>query len=211
MPEKVKRRGKPRAAEASAENEFTGGVPGRNGAISASAGPTDYSVEIGEEICDRVMLGEPLRQIALLPGMPEEARIYRWLLERAEFRTRFDEAKTIEAEKLAEEILEIADDGRNDWVRRESSRGGKVVVALETEAIQRAKLRVEVRQWLISRWKPKPVAGVPAPEDPGNGTGEVRVLTEERRAVLIAKKREAVLRRMADRWGDEGNGETFNT
>ena len=55
---------------------------------------------------------------------------------------------------MAEEILDISDDGTNDWEEREIARG-RTIIALNTEAVQRSKLRVDTRKWLMAKMKPK--------------------------------------------------------
>jgi terminase small subunit-like protein len=47
--------------------------------------------------------------------MPDMATVFRWLARHAEFRDQYARAREVQADYLAEEILEIADDGRNDW------------------------------------------------------------------------------------------------
>jgi hypothetical protein len=73
----------------------------------------------------------------------------RWLAQHAEFRDQYAGAREAQADYYAEEILEIADDGSNDWMER----NGKVVE--DHEAINRSRLRVDTRKWLIARMAPK--------------------------------------------------------
>jgi len=58
------------------------------------------------------------------------------------------------AEHFAEEILEIADDGSNDWIERELESGHVVKVA-DHKHIARSRLRVDTRKWLMSKLLPK--------------------------------------------------------
>jgi hypothetical protein len=55
---------------------------------------------------------------------------------------------------MAEDILDIADDGTNDWIEREREDGSTFEV-INNEVIQRSKLRVETRKWLMAKTKPK--------------------------------------------------------
>jgi len=61
-------------------------------------------------------------------------------------------AKEAQAEFMADEILEIADDARNDWMEMEDK--GNPGFALNGENIQRSRLRVESRKWLAAKLKP---------------------------------------------------------
>ncbi len=54
---------------------------------------------------------------------------------------------------MAEEIQDIADDGTNDWME---VNGREVTGWKENgESIQRSKLRVDTRKWLMAKMKPK--------------------------------------------------------
>ena len=55
---------------------------------------------------------------------------------------------------IADELLEIADDGRNDWMQRRGNdeRGG---CELNGEHIQRSRVRIDTRKWLLSKMLPK--------------------------------------------------------
>jgi hypothetical protein len=50
-------------------------------------------------------------------------------------------------------LLEIADDGRNDWMARNGT--DAVGYELNSEHIQRSKLRITTRMWHISKILPK--------------------------------------------------------
>ena len=51
---------------------------------------------------------------------------------------------------MAEEILEIADDARNDYVNRITA-DGEVERMSDMENIQRSKLQIDTRKWIMSR------------------------------------------------------------
>jgi hypothetical protein len=57
--------------------------------------------------------------------------------------------------KLADELLEIADDGTNDWMKRFGKDGEDLGWALNGEHIARSRLRVDTRKWLLSKCLPK--------------------------------------------------------
>jgi hypothetical protein len=57
--------------------------------------------------------------------------------------------------KLADELLEIADDGTNDWMRRTGKDGEDLGWAINGEHIARSRLRVDTRKWLLSKCLPK--------------------------------------------------------
>lgn len=54
---------------------------------------------------------------------------------------------------MADELVEIADDGTNDYVEREVDGGVRVV--FDGEHFQRSRLRVDTRKWVLSKVLPK--------------------------------------------------------
>lgn len=70
-----------------------------------------------------------------------------------EFLKQYARAKEESADAMAEEMLDIADDGTNDWMARSEQRGGGY--ELNGEHIQRSRVRIDTRKWLASKLKPK--------------------------------------------------------
>jgi hypothetical protein len=98
--------------------------------------------------------GESLRQICRDPQMPSKTSVMRWLAAHKSFSDQYARARLEQAEGFADEILEIADDSRNDWIEREFGRGNVVEVP-DREVTDRSKLRVDARKWLMSKMLPK--------------------------------------------------------
>jgi hypothetical protein len=116
--------------------------------------PSIYSDELATKICRLVAEGFSLRQIGDLPQMPHKRTVKRWLAENPTFQERYAQAKEEMAEHFAEEMLEIADDGSNDWIEREVE-SGKIIKVVDHEHIARSRLRVDTRKWLMSKLLPK--------------------------------------------------------
>jgi len=116
--------------------------------------PSDYNNEIAGKILGRLANGESLRHICADEELPDKATIFRWLLVHAEFRDQYARAREEQAEYWAEEILDIADDGTNDWVERENKYGSKYLM-VDHDHIARSRLRVDSRKWLMSKLLPK--------------------------------------------------------
>jgi hypothetical protein len=87
--------------------------------------------------------------------MPDKATVFRWLRTFPEFRDQYARAKEESADALAEDMLEIADDGQNDWMERLGSEGQPVGWQVNGEHIQRSRVRIDTRKWLASKLKPK--------------------------------------------------------
>lgn len=76
--------------------------------------------------------------------------VFKWLADNEEFRQAYARAKEAAADFIVEQMLEIADDARNDFV--ESDKGH---IVLDTEAVMRSRLRIDTRKWLAGKLKPK--------------------------------------------------------
>lgn len=137
-------------------------------------------------------MGESVRQITLLKHMPAESSIYRWLMQHDNFRKNYEIAKGLQAYRFGEELLEIADDSRNDWIEREDARTGKVTLVPNQELVERARLRVHARQWLMAKHAPRKYGDKVELEHSGKIDSNVMVLSEKQRAEIIKRRRAAV-------------------
>lgn len=115
--------------------------------------PTDYSQELVDHICARLADGESLRAVCRDDGMPDKASVFRWLRTYPEFCDQYARAKRESADTHSDDILEIVDDGRNDWMKAnaEDDAGWKA----NGENIQRSRLRFDARRWLASKLNAK--------------------------------------------------------
>lgn len=84
-----------------------------------------------------------------------------------EFAKQYARAMELRADFWADELLEIADDGSNDWMERELANGLTVEVP-NPEVVARSKLRVETRKWLMGKAAPKKYGEKLALVDPTN-------------------------------------------
>ena len=113
--------------------------------------PHFYTQELADEICRRLAEGESLRSIARTSGFPAESRIREWSLDAAHpFAAQYARARATGYQKMADEILEIADDSNGDLIERADG-----VLTVDHEHIQRARLRVDTRKWILSKMLPK--------------------------------------------------------
>lgn len=116
--------------------------------------PSKYTADLANEICARLAQGESLNSICKSGNMPDESTVREWAVSNRDgFSPRYTQAREVGYLKIADELLDIADDGRNDWEEREAR--GTTVIALNKEAVERSKLRVETRKWLLSKMLPK--------------------------------------------------------
>jgi hypothetical protein len=107
-----------------------------------------------DRICELLADGMSLREVCKLEGMPNRSTVFRAIAVDAEFRDQYARAREAGLEVMADELLDISDDGRNDFVERDLG-DGVVTQQLNSEHIQRSKLRVDTRKWLLSKLAPK--------------------------------------------------------
>jgi hypothetical protein len=117
--------------------------------------PSSYTQEIADELCAKLSDGVSLRTVCLADDMPSKTSVFRWLRTNEEFRDQYTRAKEESADALTDEMLDIADDGTNDWSKQQLGEDGPEIEVLNSEHIQRSRLRIETRKWLASKLKPK--------------------------------------------------------
>lgn len=116
------------------------------------ARPSEFKPETANAICERLINGESLRKICLSDDMPSASTVCRWLATNAEFREQYAHARDAQADTLADEILDISDDGTNDWMADKEEEEG---FRYNGDAVQRSRLRVDSRKWLAAKLAPK--------------------------------------------------------
>lgn len=117
--------------------------------------PTLYTQELADQICERLANGESMRSVCRDDKMPCMTSVFKWLREKAEFAQQYARAKEESADALFEELLDIADNGTNDWMETQGKDGENIGWKLNGEAMQRSRLRVDTRKWALSKLKPK--------------------------------------------------------
>lgn len=132
------------------------------------------SQEMRDLICEQLADGKSLRAICAAEGMPGRSHVFRELAADAAFRDQYARAREAGIEVMADELLDISDDGRNDFVERDLG-DGLVTQQLNSEHIQRSKLRVDTRKWLLSKLAPKKYGDKVTQELTGPNGGAVAV------------------------------------
>lgn len=114
--------------------------------------PLEYTKEKGDLICERVATHSiGLKRLCnKYDDMPSEYTIQRWRYRIEDFRVQYAQAKMTQADLLAEECLDIADDSSQDIRVTED---GKTMI--DSEFVARSRLRVDTRKWLASKLLPK--------------------------------------------------------
>ena len=113
------------------------------------ARPTVLTPEIAAAVCEKLAEYGSLRRVCRDPSMPLERTVRRWYVEDSEFASAYARAKEAGIDALVDETLDIADDGTNDWL------AGEKGPQLDSEHVQRSKIRIETRRWMAERLEPK--------------------------------------------------------
>lgn len=112
--------------------------------------PSTFTQQLADEICEGITLGYSVRTVCTPDHMPAISTFYKWLREHDDFSKQYARACEERTEAMAEDLLDIADDGTNDYMESEDG-----TVTYNGDSIQRAKLRVDTRKWLMAKMKPK--------------------------------------------------------
>jgi hypothetical protein len=135
--------------------------------------PTLKTPEICAEICRRISEGETMQKILKDPGMPAWTTVHDWRHADESFRQDLARAREQQAEAWAEEMLSISDD------------------ELPThEAIGRARLRMQSRQWLAGKYNSQ---FADKPSQTQVNVGLQVVLPEAERVKLLERRDRALL------------------
>ena len=118
---------------------------------------TKFTKPLAEEILERIADGQSVREITRDESMPAMSTIFRWLADedKTEFREHYARACEARTEYIADEILDIADNGDNDWMERLGRAGQSLGWQTNGEALGRSSIRIEARKWLLGKLKPK--------------------------------------------------------
>ena len=114
--------------------------------------PSSYTTLLGAEIAMQVADGRVLSSICSDEGMPARSTVYEWLNAHKEFADTYAHAREVRADLWGEEILAIADDTSSDFHEGADDDGGR---RLNAEHVQRSRLRIDSRKWLMAKAAPK--------------------------------------------------------
>lgn len=142
--------------------------------------PTLYTQELADLICQRVATSTMglARLCALHDDLPDKTTVNLWRYKHSEFSTQYAQAKLKQADLLAEEMLDIADDGTNDWMESFGKDGESVGHILNGEHVQRSRLRIDTRKFLASKLLPKQY-GQHAEEEKGDNKSVIEMLIDK--------------------------------
>lgn len=129
--------------------------------------PSKRSPQLASQLCLLLASGFSLRAACKQHGFPSTEFVRRWLLEDEIFCAQYVRAREEQAEYYADEIVHIAD---------------------SEDDPNKAKVRVDARKWVAAKLLPKKY-GDRTQEISVNNTVNLAVMTEERRAELIERRK----------------------
>lgn len=86
--------------------------------------------------------------------MPSKGTVMRWLAENQSFQDQYTHARNAQADTIFDEIIDIADDGSNDWMRR-NGQDEEPQWVFNGEAARRSQIRIDARKWMAGKLRPK--------------------------------------------------------
>lgn len=114
-----------------------------------------FSKSLMTDICERIARGQTLNRICKDPGMPTKGAVMQWVSDDIQgCANQYGDARLKQAMSWADEIVDIADDGTNDTYIKATKDGDETEV-VNIDVVQRSRLRVETRKWLLAKALPK--------------------------------------------------------
>lgn len=139
--------------------------------------PTIYSAELAARICERIANGDSLRSICKDDGFPSKSTVLKWIFkeQNKEFADQYDKAREIQAQLLADEIVEIADTPKLGVINKLNA-AGEIIETKEEDMLGHRRLQVDSRKWYLSKVLPKVYGDKIEHSGPGGGPFVVEVV-----------------------------------
>ena len=113
-----------------------------------------YSQEEIDKIFDYVCLeiekGRALRSVLKDENMPSTSTFYQWLENNTDKAKQYARATEVRADIIFDDILSIADENTNDTFVNDNG-----IEVVNNDVIQRSRLRIDARKWVLSKLNPK--------------------------------------------------------
>ena len=115
--------------------------------------PSEYSLEIGEEICLEVATTDKgMEAICEEERFPSARTVYSWLIKHEDFLQRYARAKELQTQLLADQIIPIADTVKIGTKTVDKPTGTETTTG---DMIEHSRLQIEARKWLLGKLAPK--------------------------------------------------------
>lgn len=136
--------------------------------------PSDFTQEIADIICERLANGESLRRVCRDDDMPNASTVHLWVIKNEAFSKQYARAREVQADKLFEEVLEIADTPAQGERRKLLPNGSEEITT--GDMIEHRRLQVDARKWMAGKLAPKKYGDKVTQEHVGADGGPLRVV-----------------------------------
>jgi hypothetical protein len=157
------------------------------GATRKIGRPSTFTQAIADEICERISGGETLNQICRDEHMPARGTVVKWTQshEHATFGLAYARARIAQLEFWADQVIDCADDSSRDYIDR-VGKDGAVTRVFDAENVNRSRLRIDARRWLLSKLSPGKYGDFQKTqvELSGRGGGPIEVEARPRKSTL---------------------------
>lgn len=116
--------------------------------------------------------------------MPSAGVVFRWRKQNLKFDADYLAAREMQAEKFFEEMIDIIDDGRNDWMEVETRSG--TYIKLNKEAVARSRARVDTRFRMMESMSARYSKKITVDHSSSDGTMSPKNMNDEQKAARIA-------------------------
>lgn len=117
--------------------------------------PTKYTKALAEEICNRMHHGETLNKICRDEHMPGRRTVVDWKFQDIDgFSATYARAREALLDYWEDETVDVADDSTHDYYEKQG-RDGETIKAFNKENVERSRLRVETRKWMLGKLNQK--------------------------------------------------------
>lgn len=103
-------------------------------------------------ILERFADGKSLRAVLREEGMPSVGHFLRWVAEDPDLAEQYARARTMCLDAMAEDIIDLADTARIGQKSVSKATGLEIT---EGDMVERSRLQVDARKWLMSKLAPK--------------------------------------------------------
>lgn len=107
--------------------------PPQASSLPATAKTVSFSMGLAERICERISLGEALQEICKGDDMPTVAQVHRWLRRYARFEELYEQARLLQADYLADEMLVLVKEIRANPTKSSALRAAADLLAKQAE------------------------------------------------------------------------------
>lgn len=115
--------------------------------------PMPFNQEVADYLCERIATSS--RGLKAIcdedEKLPSVSTVLKWLNNSDDFKLQYAHARELQADYLADEIIEISDDASKD-LQRIDDFGNPIE---NKEFVSRSRLKIDARKWIASKLRPK--------------------------------------------------------